>query len=367
MYTTECVIIGGGVVGLAIAREAASLGLETILIERNSLLGDETSSRNSEVIHAGIYYPENSLKAKMCVAGKKLLYDYCEERKIEFSRCGKLVVANDKSGIEKLHHLINQGRKNGVNDLKLLSSANVSKMEPQIDVLGALYSPSTGIIDSHDLINNLHGDFVNLGGIVVPNTAVTKVKTKSGILTVDATDSNSTTELQTKYLINAAGLNAHNVAADIENFPRHLIPQITYVKGSYFTSSTGHNFKKLVYPLPQNSGLGIHLTIDLAGNIKFGPDTEIVSKIDYRVDENKRSFFYESIKRYWPKVEIDKLQPGYSGIRTQIINGSNTPSDFVIQDCTIHRGDGLINLFAIDSPGLTSSLALGKYVGKLLK
>lgn len=353
-------------VGLAVARALALKGREVMVLEAANAIGTGTSSRNSEVIHAGIYYPQGSLKAQLCVAGKQMLYDYCAKRGIGHSRCGKLIVATHESQLVQLQGIIAKAAANGVHDLLLLSREQALAMEPQLECIAAVYSPSTGIVDSHALMLSLQGDIENAGGLLVLNTTVDQLIYVQSAIEVIAYDG---TKLAATSVINAAGLNAPWVATRINGLnPKH-VPPTFWAKGNYFSLSGKSPFKRLIYPVPEAAGLGVHLTIDLGGQAKFGPDVEWVdSPDDLLVDPARGDAFYAEIRKYWPALKDGALQAGYAGIRPKLQGPGVVAGDFVIQSEAVHGVPGLVNLFGIESPGLTSSLAIGEVVsGVLLK
>ena len=364
MDKVDCIVIGAGVVGLAVARALALQGREVMVLEAGNAIGTGTSSRNSEVIHAGIYYPQGSLKAQLCVQGKQMLYDYCAQRNIGHSRCGKLIVATSESQVTQLQGIITKAAANGVNDLLLLSREQARAMEPQLECVAAIHSPSTGIVDSHALMLSLLGDIENAGGLLVLNTAVAQSKRALSAIEVIAFDG---TELAANSVINAAGLNAPQVASCIKGLDAKHVPPTYWAKGNYFTLSGKSPFKRLIYPVPEAAGLGVHLTIDLGGQAKFGPDVQWVdSPDDLLVDPNRGDAFYAEVRKYWPGLKDGSLQAGYAGIRPKLQAAGMPAGDFVIQGEAIHGVPGLINLFGIESPGLTSSLAIGIYVSQML-
>ena len=364
MDQIDCIVIGAGVVGLAVARALALQGREVMVLEAANAIGTGTSSRNSEVIHAGIYYPQGSLKAKVCVKGKAMLYDYCAQRGIGHSRCGKLIVATHESQVGKLQGIITQAAANGVNDLVLLSRDQVHEMEPQLECVAAIHSPSTGIVDSHALMLSLQGDIENSSGIVVLNTAVAHLKRAQQAIEIVALDG---TTVAAGNVINAAGLNAPQVASLIEGLDAKHVPPTFWAKGNYFTLSGKSPFSRLIYPVPEAAGLGVHLTIDLGGQAKFGPDVQWVdSPDDLLVDPNRGDAFYAEVRKYWPGLKDGALQAGYAGIRPKLHGPGQAAKDFVIQGSDVHGVPGLVNLFGIESPGLTSSLAIGEYVSQML-
>jgi len=368
-FQVECLVIGAGVVGLAVARELAKQGKEVLLVEQESGIGMQTSSRNSEVIHAGIYYPKGSLKAELCVRGNKMLYQYCLDNNIPHQRAGKFIVAKNATQEVELIKIHKHALENGVEDLRWLDKNQVHKEEPALSVNAALYSPSTGIIDSHAYMLQLQADFERFGGQVVFNTNLAiKHIDKEGV-TVELLGQNA--ELKAKYCVNSAGLEAVNLLQDVAEFPPDQLPTAHYAKGSYFSYGGKVPFSHLIYPVPEVGGLGIHLTLDLSGAAKFGPDvewldTQNLDEFDYKVDPIKAKKFEQAIKSYWPSLEGEKLIADYSGIRPKISGPSETSADFMIQSEQQHGIRGLVNLFGIESPGLTASLAIGERVGKLL-
>jgi L-2-hydroxyglutarate oxidase LhgO len=358
------IVIGAGVVGLAVARALALKGREVMVLEAANAIGTGTSSRNSEVIHAGIYYPQGSLKAQLCVQGKHLLYDYCTQRGIGHSRCGKLIVATNPSQVAQLQGIIAKAAANGVNDLVLLNREQARAMEPQLECVAAVHSPSTGIVDSHALMLSLQGDVENAGGFIVLNTAVAQINRAHAAIEVIASDG---TELVANMVINAAGLSAPQVARCTKGLDACYVPPTFWAKGNYFTLSGKSPFNRLIYPMPEAAGLGVHLTIDLGGQAKFGPDVQWVdSADDLAVDPSRGDAFYAEVRRYWPGLKDGALQPSYAGIRPKLHGPGAVAGDFVIQGEAVHGMAGLVNLFGIESPGLTSALAMGEHVSKML-
>ncbi|MGB0747708.1 MAG: NAD(P)/FAD-dependent oxidoreductase [Magnetospiraceae bacterium] len=359
--TIETVVVGAGVVGLACARALALAGQEVLVVEAAEAIGTETSSRNSEVIHAGLYYPPGSLKATLCVSGKALLYAYCAERGIDHRAIGKLVVATHANQLPKLKALHDNAAQNGVHDLEVLDAPAARTLEPEVTAVAALLSPSTGIVDSHALMLSLQGDLENAGGMVVCHIPVTggQVTESRFLLEIGGT---APMTLGCQKLINAAGLGAWDLAATLADFPRAHIPPKYMARGVYFALSGKSPFQHLVYPLPEPGGLGIHATLDLGGQVKFGPDVEWVDKVDYTVDPTRVGPFADSIRAYWPHLDSNELQPGYAGIRPKIVGPGAPAGDFCIQSAQDHGVPGLINLFGIESPGLTACLAIAKLV-----
>ena len=364
MDKVDCIVIGAGVVGLAVARALALQRREVMVLEAANAIGTGTSSRNSEVIHAGIYYPQGSLKAELCVQGKQMLYDYCNERGIGHSRCGKLIVATTESQVAQLKGIIAKAAANRVNDLVLISREQALSMEPQLECVAAVHSPSTGIVDSHALMLSLQGDIENSGGFSVLNTVVAQLICAQAAIKVISSDG---TELAAKTVINAAGLNAPQVARCIKGLDANHVPQTFWAKGNYFTLSGKSPFSRLIYPVPEAAGLGVHLTIDLGGQAKFGPDVEWVeSQDDLLVDPSRGDAFYAEVRKYWPGLKDGALQAGYAGMRPKLQGPGVPAGDFVIQGEAVHGLPGLVNLFGIESPGLTSSLAIGERVSQML-
>lgn len=356
----DCVVIGAGVVGLAIARALAQSGREVLVAEATEAIGTGTSSRNSEVIHAGIYYPAGSLKARLCVRGKHLLYAYCAERGIPHKRLGKLIVATSTEQAAQLEGIAQRARANGVDDLQFISGKDAMRLEPALRCTAALVSPSTGIVDSHALMLAYQGDAENAGAQCVFHTPLVsgRVRPEGGFDLQFGGD--EAMSLSCNVLINSAGLQAPALARRIEGVPAASIPTDYLCKGSYFTLSGRAPFSRLIYPVPQHAGLGVHLTLDMGGQAKFGPDTEWVGTEDYTIDPARAEVFYAAVRSYWPALPDDALAPGYTGIRPKISGPHEPAADFVIAGPATHGVSGLVNLFGIESPGLTSSLALAE-------
>ncbi|MCC2608336.1 NAD(P)/FAD-dependent oxidoreductase [Neorhizobium petrolearium] len=365
ILTLDCVIVGGGVVGLAIARELAVAGREVVLLETEPMTGSITSARNSEVIHAGLYYPTGSLKAELCVAGKHRLYDYCRERDIPHRRCGKLVVASSEAEVGYLEKLLKQAEANGVDDCYLSDAAELARMEPRIRGYAALVSSSTGIIDSHRLMEAYAADIEAHGGAIVLNSPVL-----AGELLNDAVrlsvGGRDPVEIEAKLVVNAAGLNAWAVSEGLTGLDSKTMPERHYAKGCYFSLAGRAPAARLIYPVPEPGGLGVHLTLDLAGQARFGPDVEWVETIDYDVDPRRADRFYAAIRRYWPDLPDGALQPAYSGMRPKVVgpNGGGG-GDFVIQGPEATGHPAYAALYGIESPGLTASMAIAERVARL--
>lgn len=357
----ECLVVGAGVVGLAIARALAQQGKEVLIVESESSFGSGISSRNSEVIHAGLYYPVNSLKAKLCIRGKSLLYDYCESHHVAYQRLGKLLVATEASEIAQLMSIKHNAEQCGVNDLNILSAIEVKALEPELHCELALLSPSTGIVDSHALMLSLLGDAEQAGAQLVLNTPLKKVNIKGPNHFECYFDDKEQSVISSANLINASGLYATELAKNIIGLDQQHIPKAHYYcKGSYFSYSGKSPFQHLIYPMPNIAGLGVHLTLDLGGQIKFGPDVTWIDKESYDVNDELVKNFYNAVRRYWPTLKNDTLHPAYAGIRPKLSGPSQAAADFVISSKSQHGVTGLLNLFGIESPGLTAALAIAE-------
>ena len=371
MDRVDCVIIGAGVIGLAIAREMALSGREVVVVEKESRFGSATSARNSEVIHAGIYYRHGSAKAKFCVSGKRLLYDYCRSHHIPHHRCGKLIVATSSAQVETLEQIRAGALANGVDDLRLITKSDAITMEPALRCEAALLSPSTGIIDSHALMNSLLGDAAACGATLALKSEVVSGQIESDGISLHVVSGGSDeTSILARTVINAAGLFGPAVAANIRGFDCRHIPSYCFAKGNYYSLAGPAPFSHLVYPVPEPGGLGVHLTIDLGGQAKFGPDVEWLAisdaaEITYDVDPSRADKFYAEIRKYWPSLADGALYPAYSGVRPKA-SRPGAESDFAIQGPESHGADGLVNLFGIESPGLTASLSIAKEVSARL-
>lgn len=354
-------MIGAGVVGLAVARAFALAGREVVVLEKESTIGTGTSSRNSEVVHAGIYYPPGSLKARLCVAGRLALYPYLAERGIPHRRCGKLIVATDAGQIAGLEKLEAQAKANGVADLHMLEARAARALEPELSCVAALESPSTGIIDSHAFMLALRGEAEDHGAAIAFRSPLTGGRVGPGKIELDVGGA-APMRLLARTVVNSAGLFAQHVARSIDGFPSECVPPTYYCKGNYFSLSGRSPFSRLVYPAPESAGLGVHLTLDLAGQARFGPDVEWLERLDYDVDPGRSRVFYDAIRRYWPGLKDGSLQPAYCGIRPKIQPQGAPSRDFLIQGPDEHGMPGLVNLFGIESPGLTASLAIADRV-----
>jgi L-2-hydroxyglutarate oxidase LhgO len=361
MERIDCIVIGAGVVGLAVARGLALAGREVVMLEAADTIGTETSSRNSEVIHAGIYYPAGSLKAELCVAGRRRLYDYCAEHGVPHARVGKLIVASASDQMATLGEIKAKAAANGVDDLRFVSLASVRQMEPDLQVVGALESPSSGIIDSHGYMLALQGDAEDRGMAIAFGTPVTGGRVRDDGIEI-ATGGAAPMALVANLVVNSAGLHATRVAASIAGVPAASVPPMHYAKGNYFGLNGRNPFRRLVYPVPEPGGLGVHVTLDMGGRCRFGPDVEWIDQLDYAVDPARAEPFYAAVRRYWPGLPDGALTPDYAGIRAKITPRGAPAADFVIQGPRAHGVAGLVNLYGIESPGLTASLAIADKV-----
>lgn len=376
MESVDVVVIGAGVVGLACARALAMTGREVLVLEAAEATGTGTSSRNSEVVHAGLYYPQGSLKAVHCVQGRRLLHAYCTERGIGYRRCGKLLVATHIGQHDRLEAVMASGLANGVENLQMLDAQQAMALEPALHCTAALHSPESGIIDSHALMLSLQGDLERAGGLVVLQTPVERALV--GDAAREATPHDPArivvetggalpSRLGARWLVNCAGIDAPAVAGRMSGFPAERVPRAYYAKGNYFSLVGRAPFVRLIYPMPEQAGLGVHLTLDLAGQARFGPDVEWVDAPHYDVDIARARGFYAEIRRYWPGLRDDSLIPAYAGIRPKIDPPGVPASDFIVAGPESHGVEGVIQLFGIESPGLTSSLSLASFVATCLR
>lgn len=363
--TVDCVVIGAGVVGLAVARALAQAGRDVIVLEQADAIGTETSSRNSEVIHAGIYYPDGSDKARLCRRGRDMLYAYLAERGIACDRCGKLVVATDDGEVERLAEVEARARGNGVDDIRRIGAGEAVAMEPGLHCVGALVSPSTGIFDSHAFMLSLQGDAEDRGAMIAFLSPVTGGRVTDGGVLLQV-GGGAPMEIVARTVVNCAGLGAQAVAAAIDGLPAEVIPRLYYAKGNYFALSGRPPFRRLIYPVPGPASLGTHYTRDLGGQGRFGPDVEWIDAVDYDVRPERAERFYTAIRRFWPDIADGTLQPAYAGVRPKLQAPGEPARDFVFQGPEIHGVAGLLNLFGIESPGLTASLAIAETVVKRL-
>lgn len=363
----DCAVIGAGLIGLAVARALAQAGREVIVLEAADAIGTGISSRNSEIIHAGIYYPANSLKARFCVAGRDMLYAFCAEHGVTHRRPGKLIVATEEDEIASLKDIQARAQANGVNDLEWLDGRAAMALEPALKASAALLSPSTGMVDSHGLMLAYQGDAEACGAVIAFNSPVEGGQTEDGtgniLLNVGGAEP---MDLSCRTVVNCAGLGAQDVAKSMRGLPAGTIPPQYLAKGNYFIISGPAPFSRPIYPVPGQASLGLHYSSDLSGQARFGPDVEWVDDIDYTVDPGRAEQFYQAILRYWPDVRLENLQPGFAGIRPKIQAPGEAAADFVLQGPEIHGIEGLINLYGIESPGLTSSLAIGAEVARMV-
>lgn len=365
-FDVDSVVIGAGVVGLAIARELALSGREVLVAESAKGIGTETSSRNSEVIHAGLYYPAGSLKARLCVEGRQRLYAYCEERGIAHRRLGKLLVAASPAQVAEIDGIIAKARANGVTDLVRLTRAEALAMEPALRAEAAIHSPSTGIVDSHALMLALQGDAQNAGAAFAFATPMLAGRVLPGGGFELRFGGDEATALACRELVIAAGHGAPALGRSVEGVPASSVPRAWLAKGNYFSLRGRAPFSRLVYPVPEPGGLGIHLTLDLGGQARFGPDVEWVESLDYPVDPRRAGRFYPAIRLYWPGLPDGSLEPGYSGIRPKIVGPGEPAADFRIDGRDFHGVAGLVALYGIESPGLTACLAIARHAASLL-
>jgi len=366
-YDFDVVVVGAGAVGLAIACAVSKMGKSVLVLDQNERAAAVTSSRSSQVVHAGIYYPTGSLKHRMCIEGRQMLYEFMERFRVPYQKCGKLVVATDHSEEEKLLDIFRLGEENGVQGLRLLSRAEANALEPELSIRSSVWSPESGIFDVHEYIMRLLAIFEDAGGTISLRTSFIGAKATETGFEIQ-TDGLEPMTIKSGFLINAGGLWAMRIASSIEGFSSSLLPNQWLAKGSYFKMSRPMRLSHLIYPVPVDGGLGVHATVDLAGIVRFGPDVEWLSygtdpgEVDYSVAEDKVQDFEIAVRRYLPNLPEGSLVPDYSGVRPKISGPSAGFSDFVVQTEDEHNLCGLVNLFGIESPGLTASLAIGRYV-----
>ena len=361
--TTDCIVVGAGVIGLACARALARTGRDVLVVERHEQIGVETSSRNSEVIHAGIYYPRGSVKATLCVRGKTLLYDYCHDHHVAFRRCGKVIVATDEAQLAVVESYREAARANGAGELARLGRADIAALEPDVACVGGVISESTGIIDSHGYMLSLQADLEACGGtIAFGSTVIEGHASAAGIRVV--TDS---IEVTARVVVNAGGLGAPDLALRLPHMARERLPRARYAKGHYYAYDGVSPFRRLVYPVAEPGGLGVHVTLDLAGQARFGPDVVWVEGVDYTFDERNRERITRAIRRYFPALDESRLHPSYTGIRPKISGPDEPAADFAILGPADHGVRGLVHLLGIESPGLTASLAIADVVVKAVE
>ncbi len=371
MERIDALVVGAGVVGLAVGRALAQAGLETVVTEAADAIGQGVSSRNSEVVHAGLYYPPGSMKARLCVRGRHLLYALCASHGVAHAACGKLVVATAPAQHAALAQLAQRAAANGM-PVTPLTAAQARALEPELACTAALWSPTTGIVDSHGLMLALQGDMERAGGMLALQSRVLSANVRPGApACVQVQAGAGDYEIEAHQVVNAAGLEACALALRFDGLPPARVPRPHYAKGSYFTLPGRPPFSRLIYPAPVEAWLGVHVTLDLAGQVKFGPDLEWLdieraADIDYRVDTARAADFEQAIRRYWPGLPVGALQPGYSGVRPRIHGPGEPAPDFRIDGPAQHGVAGLVNLFGIESPGLTAALAIGEHVAALL-
>ena len=365
MERIEAVVVGAGVVGLACARALARAGREVVVLEREGRIGSHTSSRNSEVIHAGIYYPRGSEKARLCLRGREMLYAYCADRGVPHRRLGKIIVATEPAQEAALAGIAAAAAANGVDDLRPLGGPELAALEPSLRGVAGLLSPSTGIVDSHALMLSLQGELEDAGGAIAFGTAFAAARPAADGFEIEAAGRGEPVRIAAGLLVNAAGLFAGEVAARIEGLAPPFRRRVWFCKGNYFGTAARVPFRHLIYPVPERDGLGVHLTLDLAGRGRFGPDTEWIDGLDYRLDPGRGAGFAAAIRRYWPGLPDGALTPDYSGIRPKLAPAGGAATDFLIEGPESHGLPGLVNLFGIESPGLTASLAIAEAVADL--
>ncbi len=368
MDKVEITVIGAGVVGLAIARELATRGKSVLILEKNEMVGMESSSRNSCIIHAGIYYPTGSSKARLCVEGKKLLYAYCEKMNIAHNRTGKLIVASTQEEENQLELILQQAKANKVTDLEFITQDKLRQLEPNVKASKALFSPSTGIIDIHNLMQAYLAEAESHGATLAVKTSVEQINRSSHGFIITANSQGEHYQFESEQVVNTAGFGAQALAEKTQGVDPGIIPSLHFCKGNYFSITGKSPFKHLIYPVPekQGRGLGIHATLDLSNQVRFGPDTEYIDELDYNVSTQRHDAFKQAISRYYPEIANQTLTPDYAGIRSKIQGPKEGPKDFMIQDEMHHGIPGLVQLFGIESPGLTASMAIGREVREIL-
>lgn len=370
-FDVDAVIVGAGAVGLACAASLARQGQDVIVLEAERTAGAGTSSRNSEVAHAGIYYPTGSLKHLACIEGRRALYPYLEERGVAYAKCGKLIVATNPGEEAQLETVFKRGLDNGVERLELITGRAARELEPALACTAAIWSPETGIIDSHGYLLALRAEIESYGGIIAFGASVDRIDQNGDGRFAVLTDGPPASRISCTRLVNCAGLYAQSLAARMQGFPQDRIPKLWLAKGSYFGCAGRPAFSRLIYPAPVDGGLGVHVTLDLAGRMRFGPDVEWLdthdpAQIDYTVDASRAGRFYERVRRYWPKLPDGAIFPDYSGCRPKLVGPGEPAADFRLDGPESHGVPGVVHLFGIESPGLTASLALADRVAKRL-
>jgi L-2-hydroxyglutarate oxidase LhgO len=362
----DSIVIGAGIIGLATARRLALAGKKVLVLEANAEVGKETSFRNSAVIHAGIYYEADTLKAELCAQGAAELYKYCDEKKVPYKKIGKLIIATEEAQLPEITKLYERAQRNGVKDARIISAEEVFELEPAVKSVGGLYSPSTGVVNGKELMMSLKCDIEKAGSVILCNKKVVSVTSDQGLFVVKTADGGELFE--STELVNSAGLSAQAVARTIAAMPPEKVPGTYYAKGNYFKFfGSKPPFTHLVYPIPEKAGLGIHATIDLEGAVRFGPDVEWVEELDFSVNPDRKILFLNAIKSYYPGITAEDLRPEFAGIRPKYKPKEEQPQDFYIQSAADHSVSGLVNLFGMESPGLTCSLVIAEHVFKLLK
>lgn len=362
----DAIVVGGGIVGVAVARELAAQGLEVIVVEREARVGQHQSARNSGVMHAGFYYPEGSLKARLCHQAKLELYRYAEARGIAHRRVGKLVVASDETQLPKLEAMRQHAVACGVNDIELLDARQAKAMEPEVACVAALWSPSTGVIDTSALMLSLVGDAESSGVVIAQNSRVLRGQAVAGGWRLTVESGGQLAEIACRLVVNSAGVEAPDLARRLDGYPANRAPDFYLAKGNFFACRGGTPFSRLIYPLPGPIGLGVHLTLDLDGQAKFGPDVQIVDAVRYDVDPARSDAFYVSIRSFWPGLQDGTLTPAYSGIRAKI-GRPGEPQDWIVETPAEHGVPGLVNLFGIETPGMTCCMSIGAYVAERVR
>jgi L-2-hydroxyglutarate oxidase LhgO len=367
METVDTLVVGAGVIGLACADALARAGREVIVVESEARYGSGVSSRNSEVIHSGIYYPPGSVKARVCIRGKPMLYEFCEGHGVPHRRCGKLIVATNGAQLDALESLRARGESNGVEDLRRIDRAEARRLEPQLECVAALLSESTGIVDSHGLMTALLGRAERHGAILVLQTRFESASAlPGGGFDVRLRDAGGELPFRVQRLVIATGLHAPSTAARIDGFPSRRVPVERYAKGNYFALVGRSPFSRLIYPVPEKDGLGVHLTLDLGRQARFGPDVEWIDSVDFTVNPARLPAFYSEIRKYWRGLADGQLRPDYAGVRPKIYAPDQPVADFDIAGPAAHGLAGLVCLFGIESPGLTAALAIADEVARQL-
>ncbi|MCK9387419.1 MAG: NAD(P)/FAD-dependent oxidoreductase [Sulfuritalea sp.] len=367
MEKIDCAVIGAGVIGLAVARKLAAQSREVLILEAEGAFGTGISARNSEVIHAGIYYAVGSLKARLCVAGRAMLYAYCAERGIAHQRCGKLIVAGNEAQRAQLDRIAAAAAANGVDDLQLLSRDEARRLEPALECRAALLSPSTGIVDGHALMLSLLGDAERAGAMLALQSPVLGGEIVDGGIVLDVgLGPDQSMRIRAGTVVNCAGLGAQGFARRLRGLPATAVPPLHYAKGNYYALAGRAPFSRLIYPVPEAAGLGVHLTLDLGGQARFGPDVEWIDDIDYTVAPERAEAFYAEVRRYWPALADGALLPAYAGIRPKLHGPGEAARDFIVSGPTEHGVNGLVCLYGIESPGLTASLALADHAAEIV-